>query len=295
LLEDILERIIFVFLLTAFINLINTLTRSSRLAGVRTNSLATAISLFSVVYLAASFANTLQSPLLASTVESIIRDAYNQALGIAAAADATSTQVYREAVARLNYILRFVMAGAAVGTIVGMLVIPSFVTSFANAIKAFGRTGSVFRVMLLILLSLVKPGSGILKIRMSSWATLKTILTTRMKTPAAFLVWNMVSYSLWTCNVLSGLYAGALYPEFRNTAIMMAAIVGNTSIVLNVMMVDPVLAKATDAVARGEENELELKQIVFYLAISNLLGTILAQVIFEPVAKGLMLLTRWVS
>jgi hypothetical protein len=290
-----LDRLLFVFLLTAFINLVNTLTRSSRLSGVRTGSLATAISLFSVVYLAASFANTLQSPLLASTVEQIITDAYNQALGIAAAADATSTQVYQQALGVLNYKLRFVVAGATFGTLVGMLVIPSFVTSFANAVNAFGKTGSVFKVIPLILVSFFKPGSGILKLRMTSLATLREIVTNRMATPKSFLVWNMASYSLWTCNVLAGLYAGALYPEFRSTAIMMAAIVGNTSIVVNVMMVDPVLAKVTDAVARGEEKELELKQIIFYLAISNLLGTILAQAIFEPVAQGLMLLTRWIS
>ncbi|TEB08241.1 hypothetical protein Psch_01796 [Pelotomaculum schinkii] len=290
-----MERLLFVFLLTAFINLINTLTRSSRLSGVRTGSLATAISLFGVVYLAASFANTLQAPLLASTVELIIKNAYNQALGIAAAADATGTQVYQQALMGLNYKLRFVIAGASLGTVAGMLVIPSFVTSFANAINAFGRTGSVFKVIPLILVSLFKPGSGILKLRMSSLATLREIVTTRMTTPKSFLLWNLASYSLWTCNVLAGLYAGALYPEFRGTAVMMAAIVGNAAIVVNVMMVDPVLAKVTDAVARGEEKELELKQIVFYLAVSNLLGTILAQAIFEPVSRGLMLLTRWIS
>lgn len=290
-----MDRLLFVFLLTAFINLINTLTRSSRLSGVRTGSLATAISLFGVVYLAASFANTLQAPLLASTVELIIKNAYNQALGIAAAADAAGTQVYQQALTGLNHKLRFVIAGASLGTLAGMLVIPSFVTSFANAISAFGRTGSVFKVVPLILVSLFKPGSGILKLRMSSLATLRKIVTTRMTTPKSFLLWNLGSYSLWTCNVLAGLYAGALYPEFRGTAVMMAAIVGNAAIVVNVMMVDPVLAKVTDAVARGEEKELELKQIIFYLAVSNLLGTLLAQAIFEPVARGLMLLTRWIS
>jgi hypothetical protein len=148
-----------------------------------------------------------------------------------------------------------------------MLVIPSFVTSFANSINAFGKTGSVFKVIPLIFISFFKPGSGILKLRMTSLATLKEIVTTRMATPRSFLYWNLASYSLWTCNVLAGLYAGALYPEFRGTAVMMAAIVGNASIVLSVMMVDPVLAKVTDAVARGEEKELELKQIIFYLAI----------------------------
>lgn len=289
-----MDRLFFVFLLTAFINLINTLTRSSRLAGVRTGSLATAISLFGVVYLAASFANTLQAPLLASTVEHIIGDAYNQSLA-AAPNEVTSTPIYQEALLSLNHKLRFVMFGATTGTVLGILAIPSFVTSFSNAVRAFGQTGSVFKVIPLVFFSFFKRGSGIIVLRMSSIKTLKEILFRRMATPKAFLFWNLAGYSLWTANVLSGLYAGALYPEFRSTAVLMASIVGNAAIVLSVLMVDPVLAKVTDAVARGEKEEAELKQIVLYLALFNLLGTLLSQVIFGPVAKALMLLTRWIT
>lgn len=290
-----MERLLLVFLLTVFINLINTLTRSSRLSGVRTGHLATAISLFGVVYLAASFANTLQAPLLASTVEQIIDHAYNQSLSAVPGAAVTGTVIYQQALTDLNIKLRFVILGATVGTVLGILLIPSFVTSFSNSIKAFGRTGSVFRVIPLVLFSFFKTGGGVLKLRFTSLRTLKSIIFRRMATPGAFLIWNLVSYSLWTANVLSGLYAGALYPEFRSTAVLMASIVGNASIVLNVMMVDPVLAKVTDAVAAGEQDELELKQIIFYLAFSNLLGTLFSQVIFEPVANGLQILTRWIS
>jgi hypothetical protein len=290
-----LDRLVFVFLLTAFINLINTLTRSSRLSGVRTRHLATAISLFGVVYLAASFANTLQAPLLASTVERIIGGAYDQALLAPSGGDVTGSPIYQAALADLNRKLRFVILGSTLGVAVGILVIPSFVTSFSNAIKAFGETGSVFRVIPLILVTALKPGSSIIKFRLSSLGALKEILFNKMDIPKGFLYWNLVSYSLWTVNVLSGLYAGALYPEFRSTAVLMASIVGNAAIVVNVMMVDPLLAGITDAVARGDKDELLLKQIIFYLAVSNLLGTLLSQVIFEPVAQFLQLLTRWIT
>lgn len=290
-----MDRLLFVFLLTAFINLINTLTRSSRLSGVRTRHLATAISLFGVVYLAASFANTLQAPLLASTVEQIIEGAYDRALAEAPDAGVTASPVYQAALADLEQKLRFVMLGATTGTVAGILIVPSFVTSFSNAINAFGRTGSVFKVLLLIPLSLVKPGGGILKIRMTARGTVREILGRRMTLSRGFLFWNLASYSLWTVNVLSGLYAGALFPDFRQTAVLMASIVGNAAIVVNVLMVDPVLARVTDAVARGEREEIELKQIIFYLALSNLLGTLLSQAIFEPVARGLQLLTRLVA
>jgi len=289
------DRLLLVFLLTAFINLINTLTRSSRLSGVRTGHLATAISLFGVVYLAASFANTLQAPLLASTVEHIIDDAYNRSLALEPGAAVTGTLLYQEALAQLNGMLRFIILGATAGTVLGILLLPSFVTSFSNAIRAFGQTGSVFRVVPLVLLSLLRRDGVVFKFRLPSLRVVRQVLFRRMTVPGAFLYWNLASYSLWTANVLSGLYAGALYPEFRSTAVLMASIVGNAAIVVNVMMVDPVLAWVTDAVARGEKDEVELKQIIFYLALSNLFGTLLSQVIFEPVAQGLQLLTRWIT
>jgi len=48
-------------------------------------------------------------------------------------------------------------------------------------------------------------------------------------------------------------------------------------------------------VARKVRKEIELKQIVFFLAISNLLGTLLSQAVLEPVAWVLQLLTRWIT
>jgi hypothetical protein len=288
------DRLLFVFLLTAFINVINALTRSSRLSGVRTDRLATAISLFGVVYLAASFANTLQAPLLASTVERTIEDAYSMSLSLSAD-NVTGTALYQETLAVLNNKLRFVMLGATLGTVVGIFAIPSFVASFSNAIKSFAETGSVFRVIFLLFINMFKPGRAILSFRMPSLSVVREMLTRKMSIPKGFLYWNFASYSLWTVNVLSGLYAGALYPEFRSTAVLMASIVGNAAIVVNVMMVDPLLAKVTDEVARGVKDEIELKQIIFYLAISNLLGTLLSQAILNPVAQGLQILTRWIT
>jgi hypothetical protein len=289
------NRILLVFLLTAFINLINTFVRCSRLSGVRTGHLATAISLFGVVFLTASFANTLQAPLLASTVDQIIGGVSTRVPAGVTGPDMVDTRVYREALTDLNHKLRFVMLGATTGTVLGILAMPSFVTSFSNAIKAFGRTGSVFKVIPLLLLSVIRPRSGIIKFRLPSQGTWRQIATTKMTVPKTLFMWNMFYYSLWTVNVLSGLYAGVLYPEFRSTAVLMASIVGNAAIVINVMMVDPVLAGVTDAVARGKKNEAELKQVIFYLALANLAGTLLSQVIFEPVARVLQSLTRLIT
>ena len=71
----------------------------------------------------------------------------------------------------------------------------------------------------------------------------------------------------------------------------MAAIVGNAAIVVNVMMVDRSWPGSPTPWPGGRAGT-GLKQIIC-TSISNLLGTILAQAIFEPVARGLMILTRW--
>lgn len=279
-----MERLVFVFLLTVFINVINALTRSSRLAGVRAGRLATAISLFGVVYLAASVANTLQAPLLASTVEHIIAGAKGQ-----------PAEIYQSVVLELDWKLRFVMFGATVGTVLGSFLVPSFISTFVNSISAFSETGSVFRLIPRLLFSFLSPGKGILVWRFTNLKELKRIIFRKMSIPAGFLFWNLASYSLWTVNVLSGLYAGALYPEYRQTAVLMASIVGNAAIVINVMMVDPVLARTTDNVAEGREREDELKQIIFYLALTYVLGTLLSQAILVPVAQALKWLTMLIT
>jgi len=283
------DRVFVVILLTAFINLITTLVRSSRLAGVRTKRLATAISLFGIIFLTASFANTLQAPLLSSTMERQTNAAFSIARELEPElADITESYLYQKTVTEVNRQLRTVLWGATAGTLLGLLLIPSFVATFINIINAFGRTGSVFRLIPLIFCS--AGGQPRLRIiwRLPSRQTLREILTRPMTTPKAFLFWSTVSYSVWAVNVLCGLSAAALIPEARGIAISAAAIFGNAAIVINVMMVDPILARVTDRVANEKEQEIELKQIIFYLAIANVVGTLISQIIFSPLAYLMM-------
>ncbi|MCL2766950.1 MAG: lipid II flippase Amj family protein [Peptococcaceae bacterium] len=279
------NRVWAVFILTAFINLINTLVRSSRLAGVRTGRLATAISLFGVIFLAASFANTLQAPLLASTMEKQMNQAIEQAVLLAPDQPVTDSEVYQETLNKVNTQLRTVLCGATVGALFGLVLIPSFVSTFINIINAFNRTGSVFRLLPLFFFSFGGQARIKIVLRLTSWKTIKQLFTRSMVTPSAFLYWSALSYSIWTVNVLAGLFAAALFPEYRGVAATTAAIFGNLSIMLNVLMVDPILARVTDGVAAGTQQELELKQIIFFLALANVVGTLLSQLLFSPMAQ----------
>ena len=279
------DRVLVVLLLTAFISMINTLVRSSRLAGVRTLRLATAISLFGIIFLAASFANTLQAPLLASTMERQTNWAIGQALLQAPDQPATESAIYQETLKTVNRQLRTVLCGATAGALIGMALIPSFVSTFINIINGFSRAGSVFRLAPLFFCAYGKLERVKIVLRLPSRQSLRALITRPMVTPKGFLYWSALSYSIWTVNVLAGLYAAALFPEYRGVAATTAAIFGNLAITLNVLLVDPIMAKVTDGVAAGTQDEMELKQIIFFLALANVLGTLLSQVLFSPVAQ----------
>ena len=290
-----IDRVFVVLLLTAFISMINTLIRSSRLAGVRAGRLATAISLFGIIFLAASFANTLQAPLLASTMERQTNLAIEGSLLLEPDQPATDSEIYQEALKTVNRQLRTVLCGATAGALIGMALIPSFVSTFVNIINAFSRVGSVFKLLPLLFFPYGNMERIKIVLRLPSRKTVGELISRPMVTPKAFLYWSALSYSIWTVNVLAGLYAAALFPEYRGVAATTAAIFGNLAITLNVLLVDPIMAKVTDGVAAGLQDELELKQIIFFLALANVLGTILSQALFSPTAQLVLKLAVFIK
>jgi hypothetical protein len=109
--------------------------------------------------------------------------------------------------------------------------------------------------------------------------------------PKGFLVANVIVTGIYTIGVLSALYAGALFPQYRSTAVLLSAIVNGFATVLVATIVDPTAARITDQALRGERSVRDVKLVVMWLAVTRFLGTLLAQVLFMPAA----LLIRWVA
>jgi len=84
--------------------------------------------------------------------------------------------------------------------------------------------------------------------------------------------------------VLSAIYAGALFPNFRSTAALLSAVVNGVATILSATVVEPTAAAITDQAMQGERGEEDVKQMVMYLALTRILGTALAQLIFVPAA-----------
>jgi Protein of unknown function (DUF2837). len=267
-----MERLLLVGMLTAVIHLINTLIYAVRVAGVRTGRLATALSMFNVIFLLSSTANMIQGPLLATIVETAIMKGGQD----------VSAPAYRDQLASLNADIRLVILAATLGTVLGALLIPYFVKIFIRAIAAFGQVGSVPRLFLMLVFTprklkrlsaahLPEPPAGRGSFKYSG-------------IPRVLLGANVLVTGIFTTGVLSALYAGALYPDYRVAATLMASIVNGVAQVLFATVVDPAAARITDQALQRERAEGDVRRMAYQLAATRLAGTLLAQLIFIPAA-----------
>jgi len=73
---------------------------------------------------------------------------------------------------------------------------------------------------------------------------------------------------------------------------MLAAVVNGAATVLGAVVVEPAASSITDGALRGERDEADVKQMAFYMALTRLLGTVLAQVLFLPGAYFIKFLAQ---
>lgn len=279
-----MERLLIVAALTAVIHFINTLAYAIRISGVRTRRLATAFSIFNVIFLVASTANTIQAPILASIVEMVIKTGQTQTGVRVTDAQLVDSAVYQALLASLSDNIRIVILAATAGTIIAAALIPAFVNIFNRAIFLFEETGSVPRMLGSIIISprrFMKIGG---QIYLPGRSSLKIATKKKMAIPKTFLFLNIIVTGVYTTGVLSAIYAGALFPGFRSTATLLSAVVNGVATILSATVVEPTAAAITDQALREERGDEDVKQMVLYLTLTRVLGTVFAQVIFLPSA-----------
>lgn len=265
-----MNRLLAVFLLTFLIHLVDALSYAVRPAGVRTGRLATALSLFNVIALAARTANLIQAPLLGSLVDQAVLHGTS---------------------ARLADDFRLVLAAATLGAVVGAGAVPTFVRVFSRAILAFERAGSVLGLLaravspraLLSVSHDVRPPGLELGRRLDFRGV-----------PYGFLVLNVAITAIYTTGVLSALYAGALVPNYRTTATQLSGVINGFATVLFVLAVDPVAALVTDQVLAGRRPRGQVNAVAALLSGTKVLGTLLAQLLFAPAADLVVAVTGWI-
>ena len=275
-----MDRVLLVALLTVVIHLIGTLVYVARFSGVKTKRLATAFSIYQVIYLIAMTANMVQAPLLSLTVEQAIN----------------TGQIYKQAyLNELEQNMRLIILAASGGTAVAGLLTPFFVFLFNRTIFLFERIGSLpalvlslfapsrfFKVLRELCMALAYLGKSYSR-RLSGYSLpSSTVRFRRSFFPAKLFVINILVVGIWTTGVLSALYAGALTPAFRSTASLLSGIVNLIAVILDTFLVDPVTAMITDQTLQGTRQEREILHLTFWLISSRFLGTLFAQLLFLP-------------
>ncbi len=262
-----MTRVILVCIFTGFIHSIDALYYSSRIAAVRVRKLGIALTLFNFLIILARGANTIQAPVTGSLVDQAM-------VGY-------TSQVPAAILISLAWKFRYILFSATIGSMIGALMVPSFVQIFTRVLAIFEREASVMKLFLRLF-------------RIRTYRVLaESMRRPQMKRPEAFknttipkgfLIANVIVVAVYTTGVLSTIYSGALIPVFRLTADNLSGVVNVLATVLLVIMVDPMIALMTDQAIARERSEDDVKVMVWYLVAGKIIGTLVAQIVFLPAA-----------
>ena len=261
-------QLVLAMVLNAVVQAIQIGAYAARLAGVKSGRIATSISLFNLFVTASRLANLVYAPMLGT-----ISDRAAQAVRI----DALAVPAYHQ----FELQLRLIVASGTVGTVIGAILLPTFLMLFLRGISAFERLGSVPRALL----------------RLFDWRVQRDILGSLRPPPVGsfgrfqaghvptnLLIGNVVVTGIYAIGVVAATYASVLDRGDARTAVLLSGIINGIATIAFTLIVDPTSAFITDQAVKGERSLAEVRSMVFYLALTAILGTLLSQLILYPSA-----------
>mgnify|MGYP001211807809 CR=1 FL=1 len=266
------EKLILISLFIFIIHSIETLAYAVRLSGARVRLLASALSLFNVMVIISRMANMMQQPFTGSLVDNAPKE---------------NTLEFVE-----NQ-FRVIIGSSTLGTIMGILLLPTFIAIFSRAIIHLSEErGSIP--------SLIKKGFSIEYIKRGfkhiHLPKLSYVKDIRFKDiPLKLFVINMFITGIYTIGVLSALYAALIIPERASTSIMASGLINGIATILLTIFIDPKISILADDVINQRGSYTNLKGASVMMIISRLFGTILAQLLFIPGAEYIAWFTKFIA
>lgn len=254
-----LEQVVLVALFTFIIHLSETLTYSLRLAGVRLEKLAVALSLSGIILLISRTANMVQAPMTGKMIDFAKKNVeYN-----------------------LIDHFRIIIGAATLGTFTALILFPSAVSLSKRVISHLEIAGSIPQ--------LVRSSVSFQKINHARYHFRfpKLSMLSRLRIggiPKRLVFLNCLVTAIYTIGVLSALLASTLTTEFSTTASQSSGLINGMATILLTILIDPQIGLITDKVLRGEKEIAALNKVFGLLMISRLFGTILAQALLVPAA-----------
>ncbi len=177
--------------------------------------------------------------------------------------------------------LRAIIIGGTLGTIVGALLLPLFTYLYVRGVRSFERTKSIphslarlfdLRVMLDVLRHLRVPHY-------------REIFSFSIRhIPTRLLVFNVVVTAVYAIGVVAAYYASVVDVNFARTAAGASGVVNGIGTIAFTFFVDPTSSMIVDEAAKGERPHEEVKAMVFYLALTAIIGWVLSQALLWPAA-----------
>src|SRR5699024_9232566 len=132
---------------------------------------------------------------------------------------------------------RFHIGASTVGTILGILLLPTFIALFSRAIIHLSEEKGYVPSLFKRLFSLQYIKRCITHFSLPKFSYLRD---TKIKDiPIRLFLVNMIITAIYTIGVLSALYAALLAPERASTAIMASGLINGMATILLVIFVDP--------------------------------------------------------
>lgn len=250
-------KLIIVFVLTMIIHTAETLSYAIRYAGVKLNKIAVALSLAGIVVLVSRTANLVQAPITAKFID------YSKG---------------HPEFGLLNF-LRIILIAGTCGTLLAMVLFPTFVQLFGRIIAKLEIAGSLPKLLTSVTVGQLKNARHYLKKPSFTLSQLRYL-----GIPKRFILLNVFVTAFYSVGVLASLYAAHLVPHLSTTASQSSGIINGIATILLTIFIDPQLGLITDKALNHEATRERLGRIYLLLMSSRLVGTLLAQLVIVPAA-----------
>jgi len=254
--------------LTMIIHFIGIIGLSAKLVGTRTKKLGSSISLFNLLIIISSFAQTLQLPLLTKSIESSINSGVIPEI--------------------INF--RIILIFATGGAFFGAFFLPTAHRFMAKGVDVMYVKGSV--------LDVVKHSfrPSIIRIFLNSLALPRIENLYRLKRykdlNVNIIFLNALVYAFVTVSVIACLYAGCMDTNYRTTALALSGIAVGIGSLCMLLFIEPYNSTLADKVIDGSVNEAYFRRHIVYIIVARVCGTVLSQLFLLPLAHFVVILAR---
>jgi hypothetical protein len=273
------KAVIVVAVLVGFMAMVDTLALSIRTSGAITKRLAIALSLFNLIIVFSRLSNLVQAPIVGNM------------------ADKTAVMdplLHDMLVNSLSWKIHIIVFATTIGTGLGALLTPTFIRIFTRMIGVFEQVRTLPRMALFLMnprrwLSLPKY--------VATPFTSRTLgyLKSFNRLPMDFVFFQVLVTAFYTVGVLSTIFAAALHPELRATAVTLSGIVNGIATFLLFILVDPPAAMITDQCINQKRPLSDIKVMNTYLVTARFTGTILAQFLLYAMASWVIFVADFVN